>query len=134
MGIRVTISFNGLDTVLSNMSTIGEKAGQNVQKQTEILAKNTEEFWKGATPKRSGRLQGADIVQTGELSFTLNNAVRYYVWVNDGHMTPRGWRTRRGYRPAKRRSHVAGRFMTEKAVGFIEQNILDYLARFLDGA
>jgi hypothetical protein len=81
----------------------------------------------------TGRLVSEERAETvSGLSFTLNNTTKYYEWVDKGHMTPRGWRTRRGYRLAKRRSRVPGQHMTEKAVQFIEQNINSYLSKFLD--
>lgn len=132
MGVRVTITFDGLEKALDRLSTIEEKAPQNLQKQTKALASGTQEAWKSATHVRSGKLQGGEHVDVEGLSFTLKNNVRYYDWVNDGHMTPRGWRTKRGYRIAKRRSHVEGQEMTQKAVEFVEQNAEQYLSKFLD--
>jgi hypothetical protein len=132
MGARVIIEWDGLEQVISNLADLGEKAPQNLEHQMAELASATEDAWKESTPRRTGRLQEADIVETGGMSFTLNNATRYYDWVDRGHMTPAGWRTRHGYRPAKRRSHVEGQEMTDKAVQFIEENIEDYLSKFLD--
>jgi hypothetical protein len=133
MGTRAMITFDGLNTVLDRLTQIEEKAGENLQTQTEKLAADTERTWREATPRRTGRLQEADQAKTARLSFTLNNATRYFDWVDTGHMTAKGWRTRHGYRFAKRRSHVEGRYMTEKAIQFIEQNIREYLSKFLDG-
>lgn len=131
--MRVIIEIEGLTEVLGNLSAIEEKAPINIEKQVGLLARDTEqEAWQPATPSRTGQLRSADIAQASGLSFTLQNGTRYYDWVNDGHNTPAGWRTKRGYRVAKRRSHVAGREMTQKAVQFVEQNILDYLSKFLD--
>lgn len=130
MGVKIV--FEGLDTVLNNLTKIEERAPQNLQVQNERLAKDTEQEWKQNTHRRSGRMQGEERVQTVRFGFTLNNTTRYYDWVNDGHMTPRGWRTRRGYRLAKRRSHVPGQYMTQKAMEFVTQNILEYLSKFLD--
>lgn len=133
MGARVIITFQGVEQVLGNLTQIEEKAGQNLQKQTNELAKATEQAWKEATPRRTGRLQDADKAETAALSFTLRNATFYYPFVDEGHMTPRGWRTKHGYRLAKRRSRVKGREMTQKAVEFIRQNIREYLSKFLEG-
>jgi hypothetical protein len=132
MSAKVTIVFDGLDTVLQNLTKIEEKAPQNLQTQIERLAKDTEQAWKQATPRRTGRLQSEESAQTVRFGFTLNNSTKYYPFVNDGHLTPRGWHTRRGYRLAKRRSRVPGQHMTEKAMEFVTQNILEYLAKFLD--
>ena len=132
MGARVVITIDGLQTVLNNLSQIEEKAGQNLQTLTEDLAKDTERAWKEATPRKTGLLQDSDRAEPGSLSFTLNNSVHYYKFVDEGHMTPRAWRTRHGYRTAKRRSRVAGREMTPRAIEFIRQNIRGYLSKFLD--
>jgi hypothetical protein len=132
MGAKVVVTFEGLDEVLNRLSQIEEKAPQNLQTQIERLAKDTEHAWRQATPRRTGRLQGEENSQTVRFGFTLNNNTRYYPFVDAGHWTPRGWRTRRGYRLAKRRSHVEGRHMTEKAMEFITDNILKYLAKAFD--
>lgn len=132
MGARVSVVFEGLDTVLNNLTRIEEKAPQNLQTQIERLARDTEQAWRQATPRRTGRLQSEESAQTVRFGFTLNNSTRYYDWLSDGHWTPRGWRTRRGFRRAKRRSFVEGRHMTEKAMEFITRNILEYLSKFLD--
>jgi hypothetical protein len=132
MGARVVITFQGVEETINRLTQIEEKAGQNLITQTRELAKDTETAWKEATPRRTGRLQDADSVESSGLSFTLKNGVYYYPFVSDGHMTPRGWRTRRGYRLAKRRSRVPGQHITEKAMQFVEQNIRPYLVKFLD--
>lgn len=132
MGARVIIQWQGLDAALSRLSEIEKKAPQNIERQVSALAKATEQEWKQNTPRRSGRLQEGDNAEPDGLSFTLNNATRYYDWVDTGHMTPKGWRTKRGYRLAKRRSRVAGREMTSKTIQFITQNINSYLSKFLD--
>lgn len=134
MGARVTITIDGIDEVVQNLTNIGERASENLVKLTAELARDTEDAWKAATPRRTGRLQEGDVAKPDGLSFTLNNAVFYYKFLNDGHWTPRGWRTRHGFRPAKRRSHVEGRQMTEKALQFVEDNITEYLSKFLDNA
>lgn len=132
MGARVVIEWQGLETVISNLSRIEEIAPQNLERQVSALAKDTEQEWKQVTPRRTGRLQNADVAEPDGLSFTLKNNVYYYKFVDEGHNTPRGWRTKHGYRPAKRRSHVAGREMTSKTAQFVAQNINDYLSKFLD--
>lgn len=133
MGAGVKITWEGIDTVINNLDAIEQKASEGVIKQTKALASATEQAWKDATPRRTGKLQEGDRVEVDGMSFTLRNAVQYYPFVSEGHMTPRGWRTRRGYRVAKRRSRVEGKLITEKAIQFVEQNIRDYLSRFLDG-
>lgn len=133
-GARVIVTLEGLDEVLGNLTAINEKAQDSLIKQVQMLARDTEQFWKQVTPRRTGRLQAGDRAEGSGLSFTLNNSVRYYPFVDTGHWTPRGWRTRHGYRLAKRRSHVEGREMTSKTVDFITRNILEYLSKFLDNA
>lgn len=133
MGATVIIEIEGLDKVLGRLSEIEDKGQKNLETQMGELARATEQAWKQATPQRTGKLRGGDTTEAQGLSFTLKNAVHYYKFVDEGHMTPAGWRTRRGYRRAKRRSHVPGQHITDKAVQFIEQNIERYLAKFLDG-
>jgi hypothetical protein len=132
-GAKVVITFEGLDQVIARLSEIETKGEENLVKLTKTLASDTEQAWKDVTHRRSGRLQEGDVTEAMGLSFVLKNAVYYYRWVNDGHWTPRGWRTKRGYRLAKRRSHVEGQEMTQKAMMFVQQNILEYLSKFLNG-
>lgn len=132
MGAKVIIVIDGLETVLANLDSIGNGAEDKLTQLTAELAKDTEADWKEGTPERTGRLMGADKAIPAGLSFTLNNSTYYYDWVDRGHQTPAGWHTKHGYRPAKRRSHVEGRLMTEHAVQFVEDNILDYLSKFLE--
>lgn len=132
MGARVIIQWQGLDAALSRLSEIEEKVPQNIERQVTALAEATEQEWKQNTPRRTGKLQDADKAEPDGMSFTLNNSVYYYKFVDEGHNTPRGWRTKHGYRPAKRRSHVAGREMTSKTIQFVLQRMNDYLSKFLD--
>jgi hypothetical protein len=133
MAIKVIIEWQGLDTVISNLSDIQVKAPKNLERQMASLAGATEDNWKENTPKgKTGRLRGGDVAEPDGLSFTLRNSVQYYKFVDEGHNTPKGWRTKHGYRLAKRRSHVAGREITSKTVQFIEQNLLKYLSKFLE--
>lgn len=132
MGAKVIIEWQGLDNAIARLTEIEEKAPESLATQVRELAKDTEQTWREATPRKTGRLQGADEAKPDGLSFTLNNSTRYYKFRDEGHWTPRGWRTKHGYRPAKRRSHVEGAFMTDKAVEFIEQNAEEYLSKFLD--
>ena len=133
MSTRVIIEIQGLQQVLDNLTTIETKGEENLVKLTKTLANDTERAWQQATHRRTGRLQSGDVAEAMGLSFTLKNATYYYDWVNDGHWTPRGWRTKRGYRLAKRRTHVEGQEMTQKAMMFVQQNILEYLSKFLNG-
>ncbi len=129
---KVIIELDGLEQVLSNLTKIEEQAERKLEQQTKELASATEQAWKSATPERTGRLRAGDTSEVTGLSFTLKNSVHYYPFVDEGHMTPAGWRTRHGYRRAKRRSHVEGRDITPKAIEFIQQNIVEYLSKFLD--
>jgi 16S rRNA C1402 (ribose-2'-O) methylase RsmI len=132
MSAKVSIVFEGLDTVLQNLTQIEEKAPQNLEKLTRELARDTEQAWRQATPRDTGRMQSEERSEASGLSFTLQNNTHYYKFVDEGHMTPAGWRTKRGYRRAKRRSRVAARNMTKQAIEFVEQNIRGYLVKFLD--
>lgn len=132
MGAKVIITIEGLDEVLNRLDEIGKKAGENVQQITQQFARDSEQFMQEVTPVRTGRLRQGDKAEAQGLSFTLQNGEKYYPFVSDGHMTPAGWHTRRGYRPAKRRSHVAGKHITEQTVQYIEENIEDRYSRFLD--
>lgn len=132
MGVKVVIEWTGMDTVISNLSDIGEKAPKNLEKQVESLAGATEDVWREVTPHRTGKLRDADIAEPDGLSFTMKNVTKYYIFVDAGHQTPRGWNTRHGYRAAKKRSHVEGREMTSQAIQFIKENLSEYLSKFLE--
>jgi hypothetical protein len=132
MGYTVRIEWEGLDNAISRFQGMGEQLNSNLEKQAEALAKGGNDAWDAVTPVRSGRLKGGNRGEAGGLTVTFSNATRYYVWVNDGHNTPAGWHTRHGYRPAKRRSHVGGKFMTQKLVEWLEGNIGEYLQKALD--
>lgn len=129
MGIKVTISIEGIDTVISNLDTIGKKIETNIQDITAALGADAQDVMRAHTHVRTGTLREGDSLDVGHFSFTLFNDVRYAKWVNPGHMSPRGWRTKHGYRPAKRRSHVPGEFFLEAAVEFVESEILDRLGK-----
>ncbi len=133
MGVKVTITWDGLEQVISNLSDIGENAPKNLERQVVELAKDTKQAWRENTPRgKTGRLQDEEEVEPDGLSFTLNSTTKYYKFVDEGHQTPKGWNTRHGYRPAKKRSHVAAREITSKTVEFIEENIEEYLSKFLE--
>jgi len=128
MSITVTITFDGLDEVIGNLGTIGEEWAQNVDEATAQLGVDALEVMKEETHIRSGRLRSGDTLSGGAMAFELSNPVYYAPFVERGHMTPRGWRTRHGYRPAKHPPHhVAARPFLEPAVEFVEDNILDRL-------
>lgn len=129
--VKVTISFNGLDEAISHFAKIPDQSRANLVKKTANFGGSARTFWQGATPVRSGRLKGGNVADVSDLTITFMNDVYYYTFVDTGHMTPRGWHTRHGYRLAKRRSHVEGKFMTDKLVDFIKSNIGDALSDFL---
>lgn len=130
-GIKVTITFEGLDEAISHFAQIPDQSRANLIKKTASFSKTAETAWKGVTPVRSGRLQGGDVADASDLTITFMNGVYYYVFRDQGHMTPRGWHTAHGYRLAKRRSHVGGAFMTDRLVEYIESNIGEALSSFL---
>lgn len=133
MGITVSIEIDGVETVLGNLDKIEASAQDNVSKQLSALTRDATDYWEENTPKRTGRLAGGDTGEATDLTATFSNGVYYYKWVNvPGHMTPAGWHTRHGYRPAHRRSHVPGKPMTETLIQFLVDNILTYLSKFLE--
>jgi hypothetical protein len=133
MGAKVVIELEGLSTVLSNLERIEAQALSNLERQTVQLTRDAQDAWREKTPVRSGRLMGQEKGIPGGLEVEFINNVRYYPFVDEGHMTPAGWHTKHGYRPAKRRSHVEGKFMTNALVEFLEGNIEEYLSKFIDG-
>lgn len=134
--VNVTISWQGIDEVIARLTDIEEKGQANLQTIVRDFAGETKDAWKEGTPRgKTGRLQDEEEAVAEGLSFTLESPTFYYKFVDDpGHWTPRGWRTKHGYRPAKRRSHVEGRGMTRKATDFVKDNIEERLSHFLDGA
>lgn len=133
MGARVVIQWEGLEQTISRLTQIEEKGQQNLQTLTKDLGDDTETAWKQATPKgKTKQLSEGDKATPAELSFTLNNSVHYYKFVDEGHKTPLKWRTKHGFRYAKKQSYVKGREMTKAAVQFITDNITKYLSKFLD--
>ena len=132
MGTSITIKWEGLDQAISRLADIGEKIPQNIGSQMKELGGDTQTYWRQNTPRRSGKLEEGDNVEPDGMSFTLKNSIFYYPFVDTGHDTPRGWRTKRGYRLAKRRSHVAGREMTSKTMRFVMENINRYLSKSFD--
>ncbi len=132
--VRVTVSIDGVDEVIARLTSIDTNGQENLLALTKELASDTQSVWKQGTPRRSGRLQDDERALVEGLSFTLNNSVYYYKFVDEGHWTPRGWRTKRGYRAAKRRSFVKGQELTAKPVEFVRANINSYLSRFLENA
>lgn len=133
MGARIVVTFQGLEETIGRLDAIEEKAGQNLIKQTAKLADDGKTAWKEGTPEgKTGRLRGEEDAQAADLSITFTSPTYYYKFVDEGHDTPRGWRTKHGYRLAKRRSHVKGREMTQKLVDWLSQNTTRYLSKFLD--
>ncbi len=78
-----------------------------------------EKYAKTIIPKRSGRLAAGTTLEGGGGSFRLTNDVYYGIFVDKGHMTPSHFRGR----PAKHRSHVAGKFFSEKIWLFVQNDI-----------
>jgi hypothetical protein len=134
MGIRVIISFEGIDEVIGDIEGWGEHIETNIEEAMAELATDTQEAWQEATPRRTGRLQEGDKATPEGMSFTLANPVYYYGWRNDGHATPRGWRTRHGYRPAKKHSFVKGARMSEAAIHFVRGELMQRLGKAVSSA
>lgn len=85
------------------------------------------EYAKDIIPKRSGRLAEGTALEGGGNSFRLTNSVYYGIWVDQGHMTPSHFKSR----PAKHRSHVAGKFFSEKIWQFVQDDVNDRCMAFL---
>lgn len=132
MGARIVVQFQGIEETIERISQIEEKAQQNIITETKQIGDEGKTAWKEGTPERTGRLRGEEDSTPADLSITFTSPTRYYKWVDEGHMTPAGWRTKHGYRPAKRRSHVEGQYMTKKLVEWLQQNMTRYLSKFLD--
>jgi hypothetical protein len=132
MGARVIIQFQGIEETISRLNQIEEKAQQNLINQTKALARDGVQAWRQGSPRDTGRMQSEEDAEVSGLSISFKSPTRYYDWVNDGHMTPAGWRTRRGFRRAKRRRRVPGQHMTQKVVDFVGQNATQYIGKFLD--
>lgn len=133
MGARIVIQFQGVEETIQRITEIEEKVQQNLITETKQIADDGKTAWKEATPEgKTGRLRGKEEAQAADLSATFTSPTYYYKFVDAGHNTPAGWRTKHGYRPAKRRSHVKGREMTKQLVEWLRQNMTRYLSKFLD--
>ena len=131
MGLRVIVTFEGLDTVLSNLERYETAFPQNIEQAMAVLGEDALNVMRGATHVRTGTLRSGDTLETSGMGFTLSNYVRYAKFVERGHMTPAGFHTRHGYRPAKRRSHVGPFPFLKPAVEYVEAEIIDRLAAAL---
>src|SRR5690348_4891330 len=120
MGYTIRVEWTGLDGAISRFSQMGEQLNNNLENQAQALGRAGKDAWDSVTPVRSGRLKGGNTAEAGGLTVTFSNAVRYYPFLDTGHMTPSYFHRHGRIVPAKRRSHVAGRFMTEKLVKFLE--------------
>ncbi len=132
MGYTVTIEWEGLDGAISRFSTMGEKLTNNLENQTQALSRAGQDAWDAVTPVRSGRLKGGNEAEAGGMSITFRNATYYYVFLVKGHRTRSYFRYHGRIVPAKRISHVPGKFMTEKLVEFLEGNVGKYLEKAVD--
>jgi hypothetical protein len=132
MGANVTIAFQGVEETISRLTQIEEKAEQNLVKQTKALADDGVQAWRQGSPRDTGRMQSEENAEASGLSISFRSPTRYYDWVNDGHQTPAGWRTRRGFRRARHRRRVEGQHMTQKLTDFVAQNATRYIGKFLD--
>ena len=129
MAARVTITIEGVETVLSNLETIGKKIESNIQDITATLGADALDVMRERTHVRTGQLREGNTLNVGHFSFTLSNRVRWARFIEFGHMTPRGWRTKHGYRSAKRRSQVGPYPFLEPAVEFVDEVILERLGK-----
>lgn len=132
MGARIVIQFQGIEETIQRITEIEEKAQQNLINEVKELGTDGVQAWREGSPRDTGRMQSEEGAEVAGLSISFKSPTRYYDWVNDGHMTPAGWRTKRGFRRAKRRHRVAGQHMTQKVVDFVAQNATKYIGKFLD--
>ena len=128
MPIRVRIEFEGIDTVIGNLEAYGEELPVRIEEVMAKLADETQEAWQEATPVRTGHLRQWDVTHPGGMTFTLENPVYYYPFVDAGHAVRSGWRVKG---PVV--GHVAARNMTQHAVQFVEGNLLDRLGSAISG-
>lgn len=111
-----------------------EEAEAVVDEARAILASIAEEggaaaakFAKNIIPKRSGRLSAGTEVTISGSGFKLSNSVYYGIFVDKGHMTPSHFKGR----PAKHRSHVPGKFFSEKIWEFVQADMNERGEAFL---
>lgn len=132
MAYKVTIEWTGLDNAIQHFEKVGYSVLQKIEDQGVELARAGQDAWRAATPVRTGRLMGSDRGVPGGLEIEFINATRYYDWVSEGHRTPSYFHRHGRIVPAKRRSFVAGRHMTEKLVEYLEGATTEYLRKALD--
>lgn len=132
MGYTVRVEWEGLDNAISRFENIGLSVLDKIEKQGVELARAGQDAWRSVTPVRSGRLMGNDRGVPGGFEIEFMNATRYYDWVSDGHRTPSYFHRHGRIVPAKRRSFVAGKHITEKLVEYLEGATTEYLRKALD--
>jgi hypothetical protein len=132
MGYTIRVEWTGLDGAISHFSQMGEQLNNNLETQSQALARDGKDAWDEVTPVRSGRLKGGNVGDAGGLTITFSNATFYYPFVSDGHRTRSYFRHHGRIVPAKRISHVPGKFMTEKLVEWLEGNVGEYLTKAID--
>ena len=111
---------------------MGGQLKDNLENQTQALGRAGKDAWDAVTPVRSGRLKGGNIAESGGLEITFRNAVKYFPFVDKGHRTRSYFRRHGRIIPAKRISHVPGKFMSEKLVQFLEGAVGEYLTKAVD--
>lgn len=132
MGYTVRIEWEGLGEAISRFSGMGTQLNNNLENQVQALARAGKDAWDAATPVRTGRLKGGNVADASGLEITFSNATKYFVFVDKGHMTPSYFHRHGRIVPAKRRSHVEGKFMTKKLVEFLEGAVGEYLQKAVD--
>lgn len=132
MTYKVTIEWEGLSGAISRFSQMGGQLNDNLENQTQALGRAGKEAWDSVTPVRTGRLKGGNVADAGGLTITFSNATYYYEFLDKGHRTRSYYRRHGRIIPAKRISHVQGKFMTEKLVQFLEGAVGEYLQKAVD--
>lgn len=132
MAYTIRVEWEGLGEAVSRFSQMGEKLNSNLENQAQALGRAGKDAWDAATPVRTGRLKGGNVANAEGLTVTFSNATHYFEFVDKGHMTPSYFHRHGRIIPAKRRSHVAGKFMTEKLVEYLKGAVGEYLQKAID--
>jgi len=132
MAYTVRIEWEGLDNAISHFENVGYSVLDKVEQQGVQLARDGQSVWRSSTPVRTGRLMGGDRGVPSGLEIEFINNVKYYPFVDLGHRTPSYFRRHGRIIPAKRRSFVSGKQITEKLIEFLEGAVNEYLRKALD--
>lgn len=128
----ISVEFEGLDALVSRLEALGEKVETGSEQVVAKVGADAQKVMIEATHRRSGKLQEGDELDVSGLEFRLFNEVFYAPFVEAGHNTPAGWRTKHGYRPAKHRHWVEARPFLKPAEEYATEELTSRLATILD--